>query len=76
MKLNNLLNEIFGFDSNAHNDKTEIVSLPEFDSMNHMIFISKIEENFDITLSGDEISNMMTISDIKNILTKKGVNLI
>mgnify|MGYP001212439013 CR=1 FL=1 len=74
MLLNDLLSETFGFDSITHNDKTEIVTLPDFDSMNHMIFISKLEENFKITLSGDEISKMITINDIKTLLAKKGID--
>jgi len=42
--------------------------------MNHMIFITQLEEQFNIELTGDEITDMFTIGDIKKVLIQKGVN--
>ena len=73
MKLQELLKESFGLKDSQYNDDQSIVQLEHFDSMNHMVFITNLEEGFNIELTGDEIVNLMTIKDIKEILKVKGV---
>jgi acyl carrier protein len=74
MILNQILTDIFGMTADQNSDETSILSLPNFDSMNHMIFITQLEEQFNIELTGDEITDMLTIGDIKKVLIQKGVN--
>ncbi len=74
MILNQILTDIFGMTAEQNSDETSILSMPNFDSMNHMIFITQLEEQFNIELSGDEITDMLTIGDIKKVLIQKGVN--
>ena len=74
MILNQILTDIFGMTADQNSDETSILSLPNFDSMNHMIFITQLEEQFNIELTGDEITDMFTIGDIKKVLIQKGVN--
>lgn len=54
-------------------DEQSIFSFAEFDSMNHMVFITNLEEQFTVELTGDEIVGIKTIKDIKEILKQKGV---
>jgi acyl carrier protein len=74
MILNQILSDIFGMTAEQNSDETSILSMPNFDSMNHMIFITQLEEQFNIELTGDEITDMLTIGDIKKVLIQKGVN--
>lgn len=74
MILNQILTDIFGMTAEQNSDETSILSMPNFDSMNHMIFITQLEEQLNIELTGDEITDMLTIGDIKKVLIQKGVN--
>lgn len=74
MILNQILSDIFGMTAEQNSDETSILSMPNFDSMNHMIFITQLEEQFNIELTGDEITDMLTIGDIKKVLIQKGIN--
>ena len=40
--------------------------------MNHMILVAKLEENYDVLFTGDEIIEMIDIKSIKDVLIKKG----
>ena len=74
MILNQILTDIFGMKPDQDSDETSILSMPNFDSMNHMIFITQLEEKFNIELTGDEITDMLTIGDIKRVLSQKGIS--
>lgn len=75
MSLNKILSDVFGMSQDQFQDETNIMSLPNFDSMNHMMFITELEGAFSIELTGDEIAEMVTIGEIKRILHAKGVLL-
>ena len=51
------------------------MSFPHFDSMNHMMFITELEGEFSIELTGDEIAEMVTIGQIKKVLISKGIDV-
>ncbi|MEI6265414.1 MAG: acyl carrier protein [Sphingobacteriia bacterium] len=71
MELNDLLKEAFNAQSAFITDDTKLMSFEEWDSMNHMLFITKLEESFAIELTGDEIAMMQTVGDVKKILEQK-----
>jgi acyl carrier protein len=72
MSLEKLLSHVFDMKPDQFLDETSIMSFAHFDSMNHMIFITEMEALFQIELSGDEIAEMITVGDIKNVLKSKG----
>ncbi len=75
MKLENILRDSFNIESSRVNDETSLMSFDEWDSLSYMFFITKLEESYGIELTGDEISNMRTIGDIKKIIGSKGKEL-
>lgn len=75
MNLQELLKESFNLKETEYRDEQAIMELSEFDSMNYMLFITRLEEVFSIDLTGDEVSEMRTIGDIKSLLSKKGVSI-
>ena len=72
MKLINIITTSFGAEQTALTDETRLISLPGWDSMSHMYFITQLEESYSIELTGDEIADMKTIADIKKLILLKG----
>jgi acyl carrier protein len=75
MKLSKIIKESFNANTGELTDDTKLVSLPEWDSMAHMFFITKLEEEYEIELTGDEIAEMQTVGNIKKIIASKGKEL-
>ena len=74
MELKKLLIESVGMKENQFIDEQTLIGLEQFDSMNHMYFITNLEEKFNIELTGEEIVSLQTIKDVKDILLNKGIN--
>ena len=75
MKLAKILKESFNANEVELTDDKELMTFSEWDSMAHMFFITKLEEEYAIELTGDEISEMKTVGNIKVIITSKGKDL-
>ncbi len=60
--------DTFNTDGPALSDDLDIRDLEEWDSLTHMLFITSLEKQFAIQLSGDDIVEMQTISNIRQIL--------
>jgi acyl carrier protein len=50
-------------------------SIPEWDSVGHMVLVAEIENTFNITLDTDEIIGMSDVAKAVDILQKRGVVL-
>lgn len=72
MKLNEVLKEAFDAKENQLTDDIKLTSYEDWDSMSHMVFITKLEESYGIELTGDEIAAMQTVGDIRKVLLSKG----
>ena len=55
------------------NDSLLYQGIPEWDSVSHMILISQIEEDFDVSIDTEDVIDMSSFSKAKEILTKMGV---
>lgn len=75
MNLSKLLDEVFAVQKSKLDDSARLMSFDSWDSMTHMVFITRLEEMFEINLTGDEIASMVTIGDIKKVLQSKGKNV-
>ncbi len=69
--LANIATETFGA---TPSEDAIFQDMEDWDSMNHMRFIMLIEEQFDITLDGDDIVEMTSLSTTDEILKKYGLN--
>ena len=67
-----MLKDSFNIDESEMKDDAKLVNYGEWDSMSHMFFITKLEEEYNIELTGDEIANMQTVGDVKNVIISKG----
>ena len=71
-KLKKILVDSFAMTESEFTDQQSVMQLKDFDSMNHMLFITKLEDAYNIELTGDEIAMMQTVGDVKKILQQKG----
>ncbi len=63
------------FDVTELNDEMSPDTIEQWDSITHMDLCSKFEETFDISLDVEDIAEMETIGQIKEILRKYNVDL-
>jgi len=75
MDLSEIIADIFDLNQSEQHDEIVFSSLEEWDSMNHMLFITKVEENFAVELSGDEIAGIKSIGDLKRVLNEKNIQV-
>ncbi len=75
MKLYTVLKDSFNVNEPEMNDDSKLMEYGEWDSMTHMFFITRLEEVFEIELTGDEIADMQTVGDVKKIIISKGKEL-
>lgn len=72
MKLNEVLKEAFNETGEDLNDESRLMNFKDWDSMAHMVFITRLEEVYQINLDGNEIAAMETIGDVKRLIQQKG----
>lgn len=71
MNLEEIIEEVFNVNPADQQDDHSFMDMEEWDSMNHMIFITKVEEELNIQFTGDEIADLRTIGDLKEIVKGK-----
>ena len=54
-------------------DELEYNSIPEWDSVAHMVLVAQIEEVFDVMLNTDDIISMSSPKKAREILQKYGI---
>jgi acyl carrier protein len=70
--LQQVLKDSFNMKDAEYHDNQSLMGLEDWDSMNHMIFITNLEQEYSVELSGEEIISLVTIGDVKKILAAKG----
>lgn len=73
MELSEIIEETFNLRISEQKDETAFNALEEWDSMTHMLFITRVEENFSVELTGDEIAEIQSIGDLKKVLNSKNI---
>lgn len=51
--------------------QTEFKSLDEWSSLTALSIIAMVDEEFDVTIKGDDIRNANTIEDLYNLISSK-----
>jgi acyl carrier protein len=72
-KLINSFSEALGIEPTIITDNLEYQSIPEWDSISHMILISQIEEDFDVSIETDDVIDMSSVAKAKDILSKYNI---
>jgi acyl carrier protein len=75
MTLAEIIKESFGVKEAEQKDDVALTSLEQWESMTHMLFITRVEEEFGIEFTGDDIFAMQNIGDIRKVLAEKGATV-
>lgn len=66
-----IVSKVFNYPINLINVNTTPVDIENWDSMNHLILISTIENQFNIEIDADDFEKLMKINDILILLNTK-----
>lgn len=74
-KLNSIIQKIFKVKPEDINDNMSPDTIPDWDSMNYLLFISELEKEFNIQFTVDETMEAKNLGDIKRYLQNKSVSV-
>ena len=72
MKLEAVFAETFSIPEDSIKDNLALQNIPTWDSMTHMVLIVRIEEDWNIQLTGDEIADIKTVGDARRMILSHG----
>lgn len=70
-----LIADVLGVDREGVTKDTGPLTLPRWDSLNHMRLVAAIEETYGVQMSTDEITSLTSVADIAALLHEKGVRV-
>lgn len=68
---NEIVQEIFNITSEEIRDDMSSKDIPEWDSMNYLLFIAELENEFSISFGMNEVMDAKTLGDIRLIVEKR-----
>ncbi len=69
--LTEIISKVLLLDTNELTDDLKRGDYEPWDSMAHLVLISEIENEFGIFFEDDEVVDIWTVADIRNLLSKK-----
>lgn len=72
-KLKRIMADVFKLSIDQIDELSSMDKIEAWDSLKHIELITTIEDNFGIKLETEEILEMTNFSDIKHILSTKGI---
>lgn len=72
-KLKQVLADVFGVDASTIDDDASVDTIAKWDSLNHLNLVLALEEQFKVSLSEDQIVEMMNYPLVKAVLEENGV---
>jgi acyl carrier protein len=74
-KLEEIVADFFNEDIKKISENTSQKDIEKWDSLNSLLLINEIEKEYNITISIDDIIEINSILDIKNILKKHNLEI-
>jgi acyl carrier protein len=71
MSLERIFAEVFSIQEKMVNDSLDLRDIFSWDSMSHMMLITRVEEAFSVEFTGDEIADFRTVRDIREALSRR-----
>lgn len=72
---NQIVHEILKIPEKDIRDDLTSKDIPEWDSMNYLLFIAELEKQFSVSFSMDEVMGADSLGAIKNMLRTKGARI-
>lgn len=70
-KITEIFREVFGDKNIVINDEMTAADVENWDSLTHMLMITKVEEVFDIKFKLKELNKLKQVGDIVSLLMEK-----
>ena len=72
MSLQKILSDVFVVPESSLVDSLLLKDIPSWDSLTHMMLIVRLEENYQVQFTGDEIADLQSVGDIRATLQAHG----
>tara|TARA_B100000674_G_C37642674_1_gene824145 strand:- start:365 stop:598 length:234 start_codon:yes stop_codon:yes gene_type:complete len=69
--LKSILREVLDLDDTEISKDIVLQDIETWDSLSHMTLIARIEESFEVELTGKEISTISSVSDLVSMLESR-----
>ena len=68
---NQIVQELFSFKEEDVKDELSSKDIPNWDSMNYLLFVAELEKNFNMSFTMDEVMNAETLGDLRKLVDKR-----
>lgn len=75
MSFEKIFAEVFVIPESTVIDDLKLLDIPSWDSLAHMTLITRLEEVYQVQLTGDEIADMDTVGAARSVLRGHGAPL-
>ncbi len=75
MSIEKIFAEVFSLSESSVVDALALHDIPSWDSLAHMMLITRLEDAYQIQLTGDEIADMKSVGAARNALRAHGAAL-
>lgn len=72
---NEIVTRILHIDPIAVGDTASPEDIPDWDSMNYLLFIAELEKHYNTSFTMDEVLGAKNLGDVKALITKRGLDL-
>lgn len=74
-RFNKIVTDIFKIPPLEIKDLLTAEDIPDWDSMNYLLFIAELEKEFKVSFNMDEVLNADSLGGIKKMLRIKGIKI-
>jgi acyl carrier protein len=71
--LQEVVSKAFGIPANEITDELEYQSIPEWDSVSHLVLVTELESAYGITIEMEDVLTIGSVAKIKELLKKYNV---
>ena len=75
LSLEQIFSEVFAIPQSSVLDTLALHDIPSWDSLAHMMLIVRLEEDYKVQFTGDQIADFKTVGDTRSALIALGVTL-
>ena len=75
MTIEKIFSEVFGLPESSITDALILTEIASWDSLTHMILITRLEDVYQIQFTGDQIADMKSVGDARQALLSQGVSI-
>ena len=68
--LQEVISKAFGIPANDITDELEYQSIPEWDSVSHLVLVTELEAAYGITIELEDVLTMGSVAKVKELLKK------